>query len=53
MNAIEITNLQKNFGHKQAVQGLNMTVTWVSRSLQATTSASSEKMVPASPLRKS
>lgn len=26
MNAIEITNLQKNFGHKQAVQGLNMTV---------------------------
>lgn len=26
MNAIEITNLQKNFGHKQALKGLNMTV---------------------------
>lgn len=26
MNAIEITNLQKNFGRKQAVHGLNMTV---------------------------
>lgn len=26
MNAIEITNLQKNFGHKQALNGLNMTV---------------------------
>ena len=26
MNAVEIANLQKNFGRKQAVQGLNMTV---------------------------
>ena len=26
MNAIEITNLTKNFGEKQALQGLNMTV---------------------------
>lgn len=26
MNAIEITNLQKNFGSKQALRGLNMTV---------------------------
>lgn len=26
MNAIEIRNLTKNFGHKQALQGLNMTV---------------------------
>ena len=26
MNAIEIRNLTKNFGHKQAVNGLNMTV---------------------------
>ena len=26
MNAIEIRNLQKNFGSKQAVRGLNMTV---------------------------
>ena len=26
MNAIEIKNLSKNFGHKQAVTGLNMTV---------------------------
>ncbi len=26
MNAIEITNLQKTFGHKQALMGLNMTV---------------------------
>ena len=26
MNAIEITNLQKNFGSKQALKGLNMTV---------------------------
>ena len=26
MNAIEIRNLTKNFGEKQALQGLNMTV---------------------------
>ena len=26
MNAIEIKNLTKNFGQKQALQGLNMTV---------------------------
>ena len=26
MNAIEIKNLTKNFGAKQALQGLNMTV---------------------------
>ena len=26
MNAIEIKNLTKNFGEKQALQGLNMTV---------------------------
>ncbi|MDE6617773.1 MAG: ATP-binding cassette domain-containing protein, partial [Clostridiales bacterium] len=26
MNAIEIRNLSKNFGQKQALQGLNMTV---------------------------